>query len=131
MKEKEIISAGKKVALFMGGTQWVPKWEINEGTNVLHWQIPTGYAPERNKNFHIAAVEGNNLEYHISWDWQIPAWQRFYKTVYDFYNDDAPNEFVQFACDYESEISIGTPYSAFEIFVQALKWFNQQSSKQQ
>jgi len=70
MKQNEILEGNKLIAEFMG-------MHIKESVDLYeHWIYPESKSPFKHRNF---TLDPSDLEYHLSWDWLIPAVEKIEK----------------------------------------------------
>jgi len=76
-------------------------------------------------NFAIVDPKGEDLRYHTSWDWLIPAWHKWITMCWDdglFTSHPVQNIYEEF----NTRVARNAPNEAMEFLVQGIKWHNQQ-----
>lgn len=73
------------------------------------------------------------LKYHSSWDWQIPAWSKLVLGGLKGYILSASQEegerYNRLMDAYYQTVRINKPLEGFELLVEAIDWYNNQSVK--
>ena len=73
------------------------------------------------------------LEYHSSWDWQIPSWSKIAHLTQKLASEDmqfVPNH-LSFADRYESAIFTNDTQKGFEVICDAIQCYNDNLKNQQ
>jgi len=117
--DKEIIEGNKLIAEFENRV-FEDCYFVYQ--NAIPYTFATGY--KISSNWRNRRVEVNNLQYHSSWDWLMPAIKKF-KSELDSTNELHITE-VKKINFHLTMINIET---TFLQFVESLKWYNQ--NKQQ
>jgi len=68
----------------------------------------------------------NQLKYHSSWDWQVPAWSKISHLTKEVAakSPDTYNRHIGFADRYESAVFKNNPLAGFEVIVEAIQWYD-------
>lgn len=115
-KENDIIEGNRLISEFEG---YKFKLDFQEPKSESNGYFIDGYfTPEE------------HLEYHTSWDWQIPVWSKIASAVKKevIKNGDTPYYWKRLN-DYEAAIFGNNPQKGFEIILDMLKWLNNEKSK--
>lgn len=114
MTDTEIISGNKVIAEFMGNYPRIEKYKT-----ATH-NIEVGVPDEK-------------LQYHSSWDWQIPAWAKLVHLCQEIVSKTNGDEhkplkdsYYYFLDNYENSVSNNNPLQGFEIIIRTLKWYKTQ-----
>lgn len=66
-----------------------------------------------------------DLAYHTSWDWQVPAWNKLYLLLVKIdRNKKEYNEGMDFVDNYGIHLNHGNIKNAFECLTEAIQWYN-------
>src|SRR5690349_21227370 len=115
MEKHEIAARNALIAVFMGG-KIKRKDKKNHPENPFN--KPTWWFP----NEDLGHFE---LEYHTSWDWQIPAWSKLVKLSQKLAQDEVnADRHIRMMDQYESAICNNSPQKGFDVIVAFITWYN-------
>lgn len=125
MIEQEIIEGDKLIAEFMGGEF------ITDGTGKGLNHIRFKNDPKKDGKLRFFAIE--DLKYHSSWDWQIPAWAKLVTLCQQLVTakkdrakfESARDSYYRFLDRYEQAVCTNNPLVGFKVFNETLKWYNE------
>jgi len=71
-----------------------------------------------------------DLQYHTSWDWQIPAWVKVVKLLHKLAcnGDINKDEYIRLLDRYEISVSQNKPDDGQQILVESIQWYNQNNT---
>lgn len=111
------IEGNKLIAKFMGINTKV----YSDTPTITRWQ------------FGNSMLHQDDLEYHSSWDWQIPAWTKLLSLTRErYYNETKRGASTSWSeqrdiweNNYHSAIDSASPKNGFDILVLAIQWYNE------
>lgn len=116
MSNTEIQEGNKLIAEFTG----MKKYYHSLKDNIDHEQ--TWYIDDPNKEIYTA-----DLKYHSSWDWFMPAWEKFRKCI-DITGNPTEKYYQQYSQHCQqiaTAIAHITIEESFARLVKAIQWYNQ------
>lgn len=115
----KVTDGNKLIAEFMGA-KYIP-----DGTSPIYQTPSPTFDFEDKRPSRHASRYWIDLEYHISWDWLMPAWEKFYQEVVLDQDKDYTAEYGKDLECMEYSLSSANIEGAFKHFVNLLKWYNQ------
>lgn len=129
-QEKIIRGGNKLIALFIGA-KYIHKYGFADQMGYEFGIKP--YAKEQSiRTWH----REDSLEFHSSWDWQVPAWSKIAhmcQQLASMPNENAidrQGEYLKFVERYESAVFTNNPEAGQKVIIDAIKWHNSNQSNQ-
>jgi predicted house-cleaning noncanonical NTP pyrophosphatase (MazG superfamily) len=69
----------------------------------------------------------DDLEYHTSWDWQVPVWSKLVKEVKEWVKDKPEyvlSKYLWFVAQYEEAIFCDDKSKGHKVVTEMLEWYN-------
>lgn len=112
MTEKERIESNKLIAEFIGAyPDSYGRWYLRDRSSTHPY-----YIGDTEKEF----------KYHLSWDWQIPAWGKVIKLLNKI-QETTGQDFTYLKLDYSHAIEDNKPENGLVVLIEAIKFYNSQN----